>query len=284
MIPNWAITRRICTAIRAGRSMDLACTDVGVDAPTLKRWLALGEAAYKECEEEDPHCRFFEAFIKALEYADQAAEAARQRPAEPEPEPSPRPRTEPRRTLGNRSSEPLPIAWVVVEEAPIEIVIGSRPPWVYETTPTPTPVRPPEPPQPVWVEDAPSEDMPTTPAEVDEAALRRDPTLEQVAEAVGVIVGVLVVLIAIVVLALVVFPIMLASFALIGAFRLALALAYRWRAGVLALRGGELEGLPIPSPVARNALGRRLRPLVEASFDRTSGSVALAGRLRPQRE
>ncbi len=264
--------------------MDLACTEVGVDAPTLKRWLALGEAAYLECEVEDPHCRFFEAFVKALEYADQAVEADRQRPVQPEPQPPPRSRAEPRRTQGDRVSEAPSLVGLVVEEAPIEIVIGSRPPWIYETAPEPPPVRSPEPPRPTGPEEPPSESTPTSPDVVVDQKTHRDPTFEQVAEALGVLIAGLVVLIAILVLVLAVFPIALACFTLIRALRLAIGLAYSWRAGLIAMLGGTTGGFAIPGPVTWTACARRTLLIGTVSMDRTSGSVALADRLRPQRE
>ncbi len=264
--------------------MDVACTAVGVDAPTLKRWLALGEAAYRECEEEDPHCRFFEAFVKALDDADQAVEAKRRGPTQSEPGPPPRPRSEPSRTRRERSSEMPPLVWLVVEEAPIEIVIGSRPPWVYETAPTSPPVRSPDSTQLIQPDVAPSEQARSDPADAPGSDPRRDPTVGEVVEALGVLAIALVVLIAIVLLTLAVIPVALTGFALIGSIRLALGIADRWRAGLIALRGGSSVGLPIPAPVSRNARGHGLRPVEVVPLGRTSGSIALAGRSRPQRE
>ncbi len=284
MVPNRAITKRICQALRDDQPMDLACTAVGVDAPTLKRWLALGEAAYRECEEEDPHCRFFEAFIKALEYADQAVEANRRKPSQPEPELPPRPRAEPRRTEDDRVSEAPPLAWMVVEEAPIEIVIGSRPTWVYETPPDSTPVRSAEPARPTEPLETPSEETPSSQADIEDGEPRRDPTLGEVVEALVFLAITLIVLATIVAMILAVVPVALAGFTWIASLRLALGLAYRWRAGILILQGETTIGLPIRAPITWTAFEWRPRFARLASMDRTSGSVSLAGRLRPQRE
>ncbi len=264
--------------------MDLACTAVGVDAPTLKRWLALGKAAYRECEEEDPHCRFFEAFVKALEYADQAVEADRQRPVQPEPQPPPRSRAEPRRTQGDRVSEAPSLVGLVVEEAPIEIVIGSRPPWVYETDLDSPPVRSSEPPRPTGTEETPSEGTPSFPTDAEDAESRQDPTLGEVVEAIAFLSITLIVLAAIVALILVIVPIALAILVLIGSIGLTLGVAYRWRAGLIALRGGTTGGLPISGPAIRIRFGWGPRTIGMFSPNRTAGSVALSGRLRPQRE
>ncbi len=264
--------------------MDVACTAVGVDAPTLKRWLALGEAAYRECEEEDPHCRFFEAFTKALEDADQDVEADRRRKAQTDPKPPPRPRAEPRPTQGARASEAPSLVWLVVEEAPIEIVIGSRPPWVYETQPAPKPVRVPEPPRSPRPEDVSSEPTPSEPFEVEPTEPHRDPPIGENLAVIAVGLVTLATLVVVVLAVLAMIPIVLAVFAAIGVFREALGLTYRWRAGLIALRGGTTGSLPIPGRLSWNPDRRRLSPLGTISMDRTSGSVALSGRLRPQRE
>ncbi len=141
-VPNRVITRQICASIRAGHPVDRACVRSGVDAPTLRRWLALGEVAFLECEKADPHGRFFAAFIKALECADQASEAddsggdADPIADAPRPKPPSESRGSERRTRPEPPSEMPCLVWEVVEEAPIEIRIGSRPAWVYETSPS----------------------------------------------------------------------------------------------------------------------------------------------------
>ncbi len=282
-VPDWKITRRISRAIRAGKPIDLACTAVGVDAPTLKRWLALGEAAYLEYEEEDPHCRFFEAFVKALEYADSHLEDDPQ-PIEPKLIPPSQPQVGSKPTESNRASESSPLPWLVIEEAPIEIVLGSRPAWVYETDPKATSVQAPEPLRPTQFDPGSSEEtleVPTSPAEVDETEPRHEPTL---GEAVGVLLVALIVLILALMLALAVIPVALAGFALIGAIRLVTGLAFRWRAGLIALGAGSIEGLPLSGSVIWTACGKRPQTLGMVSVDRTAGSVSLSGRLRPQRE
>ncbi len=263
--------------------MDLACTAVGVDASTLKRWLALGEAAYRESEEEDPHCRFFEAFVKALEYADSRRDNEPQ-PSEPKPEPPPKPRSEPRRTRSARSSEAPPLVWLVVEEAPIEIVIGSRPPWVYETPSAPDPVPATETPRPSQLEDASFEDAPAMPAEPEESDPRRDAPIGEDLAVIAIGLATLVVLIAAVLLTLAAIPVAMAGFVVIGTVRLTIGSLYRWRAGLIALRSGGTGVLAIPGRATRFTSRERRRPAMVVSGDRTDGSVALAGRLRPQQE
>ncbi len=291
MVPNRTISRRICTAIRAGQPMDRVCTVVGVDAPTLKRWLALGEAAYRESEEEDPHCWFFKAFVKALEHAERAAEADNPRLDEPEYEPPRRPRREPRRAGGHRSSDHPPLAWLVVEEAPIAIVIGSRPPWVYETPPTSRPGPAPQPTRPTeGGEITISEPESMVPVDEEAVVPRRDPTREELGAILGVLavgLALLVVVVLLILLVLAMIPVALAGMVLIGTLRLAWGVACRWRAGLIALRGGAFEGLAMPGRVVlspRSKWPGRRHPRGRIDPDRTAGSVAWSDRLPPQRE
>ncbi len=283
-VPNRTITRRICVTLRAGQPIDLACTTVGVDALTLKRWLALGEAASRQGEEEDPHCRFFEAVSKALGYADQARDLKDRATNESGLQAPGQPRDEPRRAGRNQTPDHPPLAWLVVEEAPIEIVIGSRPPWVYETPPAPDPGQTTEAFRTTLPEDVPFEDAPTTPVEPDEAEPRCDEPIGEDLAVIAVGLVFLAILAVAVLLILLMIPVVLAGFTAIGAIRTAVGLAYRWRAGLITLSGGGSQGLAIPGPIGRPTWRSSLRlPKVDC-LDRTAGSVAWADRSPPQRE
>ncbi len=290
MVPNRAITVRICQAIRAGLPMDQACAEVGVDAPTFQRWMALGEEAFLICEERDPHCRFYKALVRtqhASKTADVSRLVDRTQPNKPPPAlPTGYP-GEPQRTRDDRSTEFPPLAWLVVEEAPIEIVIGSRPPWVYETAPTPESVPAPEPLGAAWADDSTSE--PATSESVDERveASPSAPRLVEVVAVLSILLVDLALLIVVILLLAAVIPMMLGGLTLIGSIRLVWGMVLRWRAGLMALRGRAITGIPIPGPTLPRAswtlLGQR-HPRRMVDPDRTAGSVALAGRLRPQRE
>ncbi len=282
--PNRVITYRICAAIRAGQPIDSACNAVGVDAPTLKNWLTRGEEAYLECEREDPRCRFFEAFGMALESANQANETDRRKPTEPEHQPPLRPQAELRRPQGDRSSNSPPLVWLVVEEAPIEIVIGSRPPWVYETPPERPPTQAPEQPQPSEGNDAPISHTPPEPAWIEPEANRRDLSFRKDLAVIAVGLVFLGILAVTALLILSTIPIILVGAATIRLTCSTLSLAYRWRTGLIALRGGGHPGLALASSVSQLTSGRSPRFLGEISLDRTPGSVAWSDRLRPQRE
>ncbi len=262
--------------------MDLACIAVGVNAPTLKHWLALGEAAYLESEEEDLHCRFFEAVIKALEYADQARDLNDRATNEPEPQALPRPRSEQRRAGRNRPADHPPLVWLVVEEAPIEIVIGSRPPWVYETPRQTRTDREPEPPRSVRGDGESSQDTLPEPVEIKEIARHRDSTIGLDLAVIAVGLAILAIQVVVVLLVLLMIPVVSAGYALMGAIRGMVRLAYRWRAGLIALRGRGVDICPPPSGWAE-----RWTPpsgLLRSYGLQSLGAIALTGRMLPQRE
>ncbi len=310
--PSREVIAAICQGIREGWGVPRACMAVGVDELTIQRWMARGEVAHCNGRYEDPYAVLYVAFRRACNAArasgyrlglrEQGTSTSRpngssghlRRPNRTDLRPSDDPTT---RSSGNpaprSSSELAPLARLVVVEAPIEIVYGSRPAWVYGPDPEPhrdEPARRPgfeepvaaETPAPVVTEVGPSEpDEPATSGLDGAESSRSSPDVPTWAIFVALIIN-LVLLIA--TLAMVAATILIATavFVVTGPIRLALALAYRWRAGLRALWGGGAEACPCP--VAWASRGTSLRSSFVVRPDRRLGALAWTGRSLPQRE
>lgn len=191
------------------------------------------------------------------------------------------------------SSEPAPLARLVVAEAPIEIVLRSRPVWVYGPgadrdragmAPRLRIMQPPaaETPAPVGTEFGPPELAQSaipTPDGVEPSASGRDAPTWAILVALVIELALLIATLATIAAMILIAA---ATFAVVGPIRLALALAYRWRAGVRALWAARAEGCPCP--VAWASRGTAHRSIVMVRPDRRLGALAWTGRSLPQRE
>ncbi len=291
-LPTKTITRRICEAIRAGQSLDRAAKAVGVDARTFTIWCKLGHDAANESCHADPHARFARAVAKAIRDAERVRTSSpiyhAEPPRQPEPDAPPRRPAEPPRTTCNRSSECPPLAALVVRPAPIEFVDRSRPVWVFGGEPNERPETPVE---------RPDEVDPTTLPTHPPFAVETDDEHETLVEAecppsrimptsaiIAISAVMLAALIAAISLIVAITPIVLAARATLWLTRSSIAIAYRWRAGVLALRGGGADGCRWPVPWATRRMSMSCIDVWALRPNRTHGAIALAGRTRPQRE
>ncbi len=310
-VPTAEVIDAICRGIRAGWGVPRACMAVGVDEPTIQRWMARGEVAHRVGRAEDPHAVLYVAFRRACDAArasgfplrlrgqeeNQSRPAGSSRcPGEPsrtDPYVSDAPASRPTVSQVSRSSgSPAPLARSVVAEAPIEIGLRARPVWVYGPTADrhqDTPARRTGVEQPVAAVTLASVVTEVGPPEPGEPATskldgtepsRSSPDAPTWAIFVALIIN-LVLLIA--TLAMVAATILIATavFAVVGPIRLALALASRWRAGLRALRGGT-EGCPYP--VVRASRGTSYRAVFIVRPERRFGALAWTGRSLPQRE
>ncbi len=311
-VPSREVIAAICQGIREGWGVPRACMAVGVDEPTIKRWMARGEVAHQAGRAEDPHAILYVAFRRACNAArasgyrlglrEQGTNTSRPTgssghlgrsngPASrasdvSESRSSGNPATRP-------SSEPVPLTRLVVAEAPIEIVLRTRPVWVYGPDAEPQRVATahrPEIEQPVAVEATGSvvtEVESSDPAEAATSGLdgaeptRSSPDVPTWAILVALIIK-LVLLIA--TFAMIAATILIATtvFIVVGPIRLALALASRWRAGLQALWGEGAEWCPCP--VAWASRGTAYRSIFIVRPDRSLGALAWTGRSLPQRE
>ncbi len=287
--PNREITLAICRGVLEGWGVPRSCMAVGVDEPTLIRWMSRGEAAHSQKRIDDPHALFLIALRRAM--AEARASGLWIGLRDPSPDVSQRSATsarpdEPPRTDRRVSNDFAPLASSVVEEAPIEIVIGSRPAWVFEADDSDrNRVAPAEPPR-VDEPRSPEPPHPVAPecgfagsTETEESAPKRDgPTWV-------IVVALLIGLAGLIIASMLVIAMLLvatAAFAVIGPIQVALALAYRWRDNVRALRGGGADGCPCP--VARASRGTSSHPIPLVRPERSLGALAWTGRTLPQRE
>ncbi len=303
-VPNRAITLAICAAIRSGRSFDQACVDAGIRKPTLLRWMEIGRATAHQGIP-DPHAAFFMAFKEALQEAhgaeddheddedldDFGDDAFDSDLCKPEPDDPPRePRESDRADTDSPSTCPS-LVWMVVEEAPIEIVIGSRPPWVYETHPSrrstdavsgPTS----EGRAPATIpSDRPEQRIPPdepTPITDRAHASRPDPSLAAIIMVLIANTIATLLLLALIVVVVALIPVALAGLILIGVIRWLIRLAFRWRAGLIALRGGGADVGPFPVGWAARWTSPS-SPTSPQGFRRL-GAIASTGRTLPKRE
>ncbi len=310
--PSCEVIAAICQGIRAGWGVPRACMAVGVDEPTIQRWMAHGEVAYLEGRFEDPYAVSYVAFRRACNAARASGFRLGLRGREPNtsrPNGSPERLGKPNRTnshssddpalrpSGNpatrSSSEPVSLARLVVAEAPIEIVYGARPAWVYGPDPERhrdasarrSEVVEPEAdgtPAAIVTEAEPPEGAETAipaPAGGEPSGANRDAPTWAILVALTIK---LVLLIATFAMIAATILIATAVFVVVCPIRLALALAYRWRVGVRALWGGGAEGCPCP--VAWASRGTVHRSIFVVRPDRRLGALAWTGRSLPQRE
>ncbi len=290
-VPRSIVTKRICDAVRAGLPLERAARAAGVDVSTLQDWIQRGLDVEADVRDVDPFAIFAGTLREALDDAEDACferSSDHTSPFGRESEASRPPVDEPKGSDRSRAPRCPPLAWLVVEEAPIEIVIGSRPVWVYESEPQPSTMSRVERPSfhappPAIRADAWDKPNDIEPDPVgDERPSNRDRPIAVMIMATIVVSLVAVVAIA---LAVVVVAIALAGVALIGPTRLAIGLMYRWRAGLLALRGGGAIGFPYPVGSTWCRLSRAVSPGRSVPPpDRMLGAASLTGRSRPQRE
>ncbi len=309
--PSREVIEAICQGIRAGWGVPRACMAVGVDEPTIQRWMARGEVAHREGRAEDPYAVSYVAFRRACNAARASGFRLGLRGREPNssrpngssgrigkpnranPRPSDSSASRPSGNPASRSSSvPAPLARLVVTEAPIEIVLESRPAWVYgpdpeqhrDTSARRSEVVEPEAdrtPAAIVTEVEPPEGAETAipaPAGGEPSGANRDAPTWAILVALTVD---LVLLIATLAMIVVTILIAMAVFVVVGPIRIALALASRWRAGLRALWGGGAEACPYP--VARASRGTA-HPIFLVRPDRRLGALAWTGRSLPQRE
>ncbi len=281
-VPNRRLTQRIVEAVRDGVSLECACRGLGIDPVTLQAWMSLGLKVEPQERQDDPFGRFVNELQRAMEGAQSSHDAdavANEPQRQPERSVTQQPLDAPNDTPWDWENDDRPLAWQVVSVAPIEFHFG------------PTTVRS----QPAWHEPSagPSEagSMPVGDSIDSDAEAREEvdaePCVGHRDVPIEMIVAIRIVgvaaLIAVILLVIALTLIATVIFVAVGLVRGMLALAYRWRAGVIALRGGGADGCPWPDARARQSSMSALTRF-HPSLERSLGPVALAGRNRPQRE
>ncbi len=284
-VPNHRLTQRIGAAVRDGVSLECACRDLGIDPVTLQAWVNLGLKVEPKERGDDPFGRFVIELQRAMEEARSPGDAGlvANGPLRGPERIAPRqPVGEPNHALWDWEADERPLAWQVVRVAPVVFDFGattarSEPAWDEPSVVSSE------------VGSMPVEDRTASASDsdADSEEVAEEPCIEHRNVPIEVIVAIRVVgvavLIAVILLVIALILITMAVFVGIGLVRMMLALAYRWRAGVIALRGaGADNGLWPVAGTRQSSMSPSLRwrPLPERSL----GAIALTGRNWPQRE
>ncbi len=304
--PSREIARKICDGLRAGMGLPVVCRLAGVEPQTLQGWFELGRAA-SEGRRDGPLARFHDDLLEAIAEAGRRSNEDEKDDSDDEPEwdepeyrSTPRHFDEPDQPVHNPWTNSSPLALVVVDEAPIEIVNGWGPAWILKNAPHPSvsfgdadPIEGPEEPDP---SPHVSDDEPAVPDAEPRPSRRSLPNWAILPIGAAALAASIAAITLIVALVLVVLAICLATTIAIVAVILialvvcatlatglfALSLLERWRAGLIALRVGEAQRWLCPVVAALR--GMTDHPTAGLPIDRTPGAIALAGRSRPQRE